>query len=173
MQKCTSHRLASLTSPRWTLAGAAISLVAGLASGPDLTSGLGILLGRSTPRAERERDVPDLEVIEELSRRHLVEGHVVLLVGNLSDDQYTVPIRRLPAGIDQAVARGAVHDEKRPVDYVVCDVVTTLPTQLAAFSDLTPLAVFGADGRYRLLGLRPPAVSRKPPGTPSGKQPPR
>ena len=96
-----------------------------------------------------------------LCERFLAEGHVVLLAGTLSDAEYRVPIRRLEdGGADPSRALLALHDERSPADYVALDVRTAPAALVAALGDLTPLAAFGSDGRYRLLGAQPLAAPR-------------
>jgi hypothetical protein len=82
-----------------TLATAA-SLLVVLGSGPDLGAGTRVVVGRQDPADYLRATLPDAGLIAEVATRGVPDDRCVLLVGNLTDAHYPLPVRRAPGGSD-------------------------------------------------------------------------
>ena len=161
-------------------AGAAFVLLAlpasvamALALGPDIPLGAGILLGRVDPQEYVRRHVPDAALVETMRTRGIAAGRQLLLVGTLTDAQYSVPVRREP-GLGRSASLDDLAAPPGGIQAVAVDRATASPAALRELAGRVVLAE-AADPRWALVGLekrKPEPPPETPPEPPPESEPP-
>ncbi|MEM7247953.1 MAG: hypothetical protein AAF533_21640 [Acidobacteriota bacterium] len=94
-------------------------------SGPDLLAGTSLAFGTRSTEAELALRVPDQAVLDVVTDRGLTAPSEILLIGELSDWRYRLPVRRFDDG-ESWLDGNAVREtlSARGIDHVAADLLT-------------------------------------------------